>query len=66
MIVGITGAICSGKAALVHFLKQTYEFEAVNLLDIFKARLALLRKQSDSEENKDDEVEEGGFCHEYY
>ena len=36
MIVGITGAICAGKTSLVMYLIQTYGFEAVNILDIFR------------------------------
>ena len=39
MIIGITGAICAGKAELVRFLIKTYSFEAVNILDIFKQKL---------------------------
>ena len=43
MIVGITGAICAGKASLVRYLVETYAFEAVNILEIFKARLRQLK-----------------------
>ena len=39
MIVGITGAICSGKAALALYLAQTHGFDAVNVMEIFKLRL---------------------------
>lgn len=39
MIVGITGGICVGKHTMVQYLIQTYNFEAVNLLVIFKSKL---------------------------
>jgi dephospho-CoA kinase len=41
MIIGITGSLCSGKSELANYLCQTYDFEAVNLLDVFKKRLSL-------------------------
>jgi len=37
--VGIVGTICSGKQELAKYLVKTYDFEAVNILDIFKQRL---------------------------
>ncbi len=43
MIVGITGAICSGKQALALYLVQTHGFEAINVMEIFKIRLRKLR-----------------------
>ena len=46
MIVGITGAICAGKAELAMYLVQTHGFEAINVLDIFKIRLAKLRLEA--------------------
>lgn len=39
MIVGITGAICSGKETLTTYLVQTHGFEAINVMEIFKLRL---------------------------
>ncbi len=39
MIVGITGLICAGKKTIVKYLKETYDFEAINLEEIFKAKL---------------------------
>lgn len=45
MIVGIIGAICAGKETLVQYMVQTYGFEAVNLLVIFKNRLKIKLKE---------------------
>ena len=45
MIVGITGAICSGKAALALYLVQTHGFEAINIQEIFKLRLSKRRRE---------------------
>ena len=39
MIVGITGAICSGKSIFTLYLTQTHGFEAINVMEIFKLRL---------------------------
>jgi dephospho-CoA kinase len=39
MIVGITGAICAGKRALAKYLVETYGFESVNLLEVFRSKL---------------------------
>ena len=39
MIIGLTGAICSGKTEFAKYLMQTYGFEAINLLETFKMRL---------------------------
>ncbi len=76
MIVGITGALCAGKQTLVKFLVQTYNFEAVNLLEIFKGRLQQLRaekkkaikkdEEGPEEENHDDLMDDDSFCFEYY
>ena len=40
MIIGITGAICAGKRAFAEYLVQTYGFEFVDLLELFKIELA--------------------------
>jgi dephospho-CoA kinase len=32
MIIGITGAICSGKRAFAAYLSEKYDFEIVDLL----------------------------------
>jgi len=45
MIVGITGAVCSGKSTLALYLVKTYGFEAVNVMEIFKQRLRQLRAE---------------------
>ena len=44
MIVGITGAICSGKYSMAFYLTQTHGFEAINVMEIFKLRLMKQRK----------------------
>jgi len=36
MIIGLTGPICSGKAALALYLGQKYNFKVVDLLKLFK------------------------------
>ena len=46
MIVGITGAICSGKYAFAIYLAQTHGFEAINVMEIFKMRLKKQRKEA--------------------
>lgn len=66
MIVGITGTICSGKAALARYLVETYGFEAVNILDIFKARLKQLREKEEGYDQDNDDFNEKDFCKEYY
>jgi len=74
MIIGITGALCSGKQTLVKYLVQTYNFEAVNLLEIFKARLQQIRaerrralKNEEEEEDTDcSSLDDDSFCFEYY
>ena len=43
MIVGITGAICSGKYEMAVYLMQRHGFEAINVMEIFKHRLRLNR-----------------------
>ena len=45
MIVGITGAICAGKASLALYLAQTHGFEAINVMEIFKLRLLSKRQK---------------------
>ena len=46
MIVGITGAICSGKHAFAQYLVQTHGFEAISVMEIFKIRLRKQRKDA--------------------
>ena len=46
MIVGITGAICSGKSAFAHYLAQTHGFEAINVMEMFKLRLMKQRREA--------------------
>ena len=48
MIVGITGAICSGKAALAQYLIQTHGFEAIDIMEFFKLRLQKKRREARS------------------
>jgi dephospho-CoA kinase len=50
MIIGITGAICSGKQAFAEYLKEKYGFEVVNLLELFR-ELLKERKIKVSKEN---------------
>ena len=73
MIVGITGAICAGKTALAMYLVQTYGFEAVNLLEIFRSKLEQQRKKDgekaieDGEEYAEEEaLDKNEFCQAYY
>lgn len=75
MIVGITGAICAGKKAIAMYLVQTYGFEAVNLLEIFRSRLLQELRNKDvpnSDSNPEEEeeaikqLESDEFCHAYY
>lgn len=74
MIVGITGAICAGKTALVMYLVQTYGFEAVNLLEIFRSKLIQkLQNNAESELSQEEEAKEEcerlkstDFCQAYY
>ncbi len=35
MIIALAGPLCSGKAALAHYLNKTYGFTIVNLYEIF-------------------------------
>ena len=39
MIVGLTGSICSGKETLAQYLVEAYDFEAINILDLFKQKI---------------------------
>ena len=39
MIIGITGAICSGKRAFAEYLAAKYGFVLVNLIDLFYIEL---------------------------
>jgi dephospho-CoA kinase len=74
MIVGITGGICVGKHTMVQYLIQTYNFEAVNLLIIFKSRLIeklkILKKSNadDGEQiaEEDPNLDDAFFCFAYY
>jgi dephospho-CoA kinase len=40
MIVGLIGSICSGKETLAKYLVEEYGFEAINILDLFRERIA--------------------------
>ena len=78
MIVGLVGAICSGKEALALYLKEHYGFECINLLALFKERYndiirehnilaSPMRKKDTGQENGDGESKEDeSFCFEYY
>jgi len=73
MIVGITGAICAGKTPLAMYLVQTYGFEAVNLLDIFRSRVKqqLAKKEKTEEaieasQQTEEQIENSDFCQAYY
>ena len=39
MIIGLTGAICSGKHEFAIYLENKYQFKAINLIKYFKAEL---------------------------
>ena len=39
MIIGITGAICTGKREFAEYLAKKYGWEFVDLLDLFKRKL---------------------------
>ena len=65
MIVGLIGSICSGKETLAKYLVDMYGFEAINILDLFRERIAkeLLVKNGPREEhceNEDEAVENFG------
>jgi len=36
MIVGLTGSICSGKETLARYLVENYNFQAINIMDLFR------------------------------
>ena len=40
MIVGLTGSICSGKESMADYLVTHHNFEKVNILDIFRKKVA--------------------------
>lgn len=46
MIVGITGAICSGKSVIARYLATRHGFEVINVLTIFKEALSIKRKNA--------------------
>ena len=54
MIVGLIGATCSGKATLAQFLVEKYGFEAVDILELFRQKLAEIEVKNKQElaENK--------------
>ena len=54
MIVGLTGQICSGKETLAEYLVQAYGFQAINILELFRQRIA----QSYQDSNRQDAQEE--------
>jgi dCMP deaminase len=71
MIVGITGGICVGKHTMVQYLIQTYNFEAVNLLVIFKSKLSRwllqMKKQKDCDNQEEEPIlDDMFFCFAYY
>ena len=45
MIVGLTGPICSGKETLAQYLVKTYQFEAINILELFRDKIYELDNQ---------------------
>ena len=60
MIIGITGAICSGKHTFAQYLVDKYGFEVVNLLDLFKHELKKIgKKKSQKSPLKKSRQEEG-------
>ena len=76
MIVGLVGAICSGKEALALYLKEQYGFECINLLQLFKERYghmfsaqndlpSPLKKKEECIDNGDSSDGES-FCFEYF
>ena len=79
MIIGLTGAICAGKSEFAKYLLQTYGFEAVNLIELFKLHLQEMQAKEKEkelvtqEESKDDSCSsrtlmsrETDFCVAYY
>ena len=51
MIVGITGGTCSGKHELVKYLVRKYNFEAVNVRQIFVMKLREIMRQRKNKKN---------------
>jgi dephospho-CoA kinase len=39
MIIGITGAICSGKRTFAEFLAKKYGFDLIDMLELFRKEL---------------------------
>jgi dephospho-CoA kinase len=39
MIIGISGAICSGKRTFAEYLAKKYGFDLVDMLDLFRKEL---------------------------
>ncbi len=39
MIIGITGAICSGKHEFAKYLARIYGFDLIDMLDLFRKEL---------------------------
>lgn len=66
MIIGITGAICSGKKSFADYLVEMYGFDKVDLLELFKMKLKergedyghspLKRREEAIEETDDDDL----------
>ncbi len=56
MIVGITGSICAGKSELAKYLVKTYNFEAVNIQDIFKCKLREIIKAKQKARKKKEAI----------
>ena len=49
MIIGITGGICAGKRSLVEYLKRKYNFEAVDVRQIFVRKLRTIMQERKKE-----------------
>ena len=39
MIVGLTGPICSGKKTLAKYLADRYNFEIIDILELFREQI---------------------------
>ena len=44
MIVGLTGAICSGKDSMADYLVKNHNFQKVNIMDLFRKKIEERRK----------------------
>ena len=59
MIVGLIGPISSGKETLAEYLVKEFDFEAVNILELFRQKVAKLDVQecSDNSGSQDDRID---------